>query len=219
MLTHENFLATIRKYARAAAVQRHPLALPVPAAGARSRPRRSGGGLERRGACGLLERRPRQDRRRAGRDRTDPLPGRASDLREGPRRGRRTDGRRAGGSARAVRLGAGLRRARARRELRLPASCRDCHRRPVPDRGPARAEQGAAGVRPQAPDRARRRRAGRARAARVLRRLRRARARGLRADRELLGGTINTLDARQVRNGRQAAPRDRGLDQRATARS
>ena len=138
MLTHENFLATTRMYGEQLQFNDTPLALPVPAARARAGPRRAGGGIERRGARDLLDRRPRQDRRRAGRDRTDALPRRPADLREGPRRGRRTDGRWTRGRARPVQLGAGSRRTCAARAARREAP-EPRQRSSVPDRGPARA--------------------------------------------------------------------------------
>ena len=113
--------------------------------------------------------------------------------------GRAADGSATG--ARAVPLGARLRRQGRVLRREQASGCRRLTRLQHAARRPSRAVEDPAGVRARASARARRRGPGRAGAARVLRRLRRARARGLRHDRELRGG-----DAQHPRLRRGSAP-------------
>ncbi len=172
----------------AAARPGRPDRLHVPPARARTLARDAGGRARRRRHDRLLGRRPQADRRRARGRQPDPFPGGAADLREAAHGDRR---RRRGAAAlrrrRRAALGARAGAQRSRRAARRAAPEPD-RRRAVRHRRPARAREGAAGLRPATRDGARRRGADRARADRVLRRLRRAATRGLRPDRELLGG-------------------------------
>ena len=112
MLSHENFIATVRMYEQRLGLDRtHSMYQFLPLAHVLARVAQAVV-LSVGGAPHLLGRRHRQDRRRAGGHGSYPRARRAADLREDAGRRHRRDRTQAGSAARAVRVGHAVRRSR-----------------------------------------------------------------------------------------------------------